>query len=740
MRRRFTHLPQAFASVIVFTVALVALVVWGAREETQVSGIMSVETRGGLVYLSANHRVLVADESGRFEGFLEQTPGKAWSFEDVSNITASRDGSVLVSDAGRHEVVRFDSDHHHGAPLPLHDRPRLSFESAQLGDALIIADTMGWELRVVDASGATLHRKAIRYANGLSNVAGSSTPEHVVLANTADRHAVAVDGTLTRVADPAVTLLNLWLDARLETPGTPPTLSGINLLDLHENDQGVLVATVCRTTTGDCSIVRADATRGAIDVVGDISALDDPRYELSDDFLGVSEIAERSDGAVLVASPRLRTVLVFEGARGGPPPGRFCVACSPDELEQGVTHLEALEQGEASWPNGTHAKVFGDARVRAYFDGIRKETATYQAIQRWGKLGLVAMLALLLLLRFIERQGGASTEDRLREVWRRLVAPEWRALLIAWLIVGLGAALGGLILGGVLWGAGGAIGGVAAGGFLAARLFAAPYLLRARGLEAASRAWETYLAGTSPRPFPLEDGERWTGARFAYPVESLASLYAQVKEARSIDDGFEALEQLAPRLVLIATTDRRVVTANTSLLGAPLAALRSRRWSEVPSPLASVRGRVRIDDQTLVVRPGDSSVAPMHTGAAIDHCIECRAPVTACKHGQGWLGLSLGSSLLLPGLGHLAQARFSAARVHGVTALALLGQALQTWLPQHWGTLPSNPLAYQRPLWGYAALVTVAALDVWRVHRRQAVARARTAEALRDDRKLRAAG
>jgi hypothetical protein len=414
----------------------------------------------------------------------------------------------------------------------------------------------------------------------------------------------------------------------------------------------------------------------------------------------VGELAVTSDGALLVASPRLGVVLRFAGEEGAPPTG-FCERCDAQELRTPARDVWTLEHQPVAWPNGARVTLFGDAAVIGRYAAFRDASQALLRIERGARYGTFGVATLLLFALFITRQAGT---DSVPSVVRTIVHPNLRSYALAALIIALGFASG---LGAGWWfsglGSGLAVGAVI--GFFFSRLIVAPMLARRLGASTAAVAWSTH-------GFPLEEGEHLRWVAFAWPRRGLGALAAQAKEASGADDWLDLLESLAPRLSLIAVTDRRIVALKTSMLGAPLDAplvLHAQTPETPPSRLVAQTTRFTRAWSFPGVTSAPREVFAEQAGWL---CRECRKPWGSCAHVESGVAGPLALSLVFPGAGHLATGDLGKARVLAITSTGLLLQAAGAWLPQYIGTLPQRPQLWLEPLWFYLLTGIVSAATI----------------------------
>lgn len=713
--------------LVVSLLGLVGISVYGARAEMSVRGVSALHVDRGRVFIGVARKVLVADEAGRRLGVLSSVGGDPWLFDDPSGVTVDEGGRIFVADAGRHEIVRFDPDFSRGTVIA-RSSTRFGFELEVLGDKLVVGDTMAHELRLVGPSGETQLSRKIMYPNGLSRLRNGPPAEPkarmeevLLLAATGRREVLALDHSLKPLSIPSVQALNAYL-AR---GGTGPS-SFRHLLDLSVGEDNALCASLCRTTSGECTLVRVSPDGTRIDPVADLGfVLPDPTNPV-DDFLQVLETGFTSRGNLLVASPRLSSVFVFEGP-AGPLPGGFCEQCTTEELERNGASVEKLVQEGVTWTNGVRISLFGDAELRNTFIGIRKARQFYFRLQRAGQAGAIVVALGLLVALFLLRQTGAisapKVQARLNEVWSKLIRPEAGNLAAVGSVIA-GAALLGAVAGAITIGTAGALGGAAVGGLIAARIRASPILLRRRDPRRAREAFDLYLGSSAARPIRLLEGEQVVWASYAIQRQSRRQLGAEVLEASRVDDPIELLEHLVPRLSLVVCTTERLFVVATSIIGAPLDDVQA--WvregeARVAPPVAP--GRLLILQGAALTEfemPARAEGAASSTDVSIRClrsmflCRNCSEVVGTCPHGVRHVPAALALTAVLPGLGHLVQRRWGAARITVIVALGFLIQAYQFWEPQHWGVVPSNPWEYGKPLLGYLGLLATAMFDVLR--------------------------
>jgi len=689
------------------------LATYGAIQEPKVQSVMALDARGGHVAFSVGHEVLVADEDGRLLFTLEKAPGQPWAFAEVSSVSLDDEGRITVADANRRSLVRFEADGRLGAPVPLDDLPRLSFESATSGARLVVADTMAHQLRLVDSSGRTLKSRRIRYPNGITALQSSEGFRWIV-AETGMVRARAFDAELEPVDYGPVKTLNTILARESGASALlgAPVPRWKELLDVAATPSAFAAAT-CRDDSDTCSVVRVDPRTNKADIVADIGFISAAGAEDSDGILQLSEIALTSSGRVLVASPRLSTILSFEGP-GGPPTGGFCRECTPEELGQAPATLDQLEAG-VSWRNGTRVSVFGDPAVRQRFQQKRAARNFYVRLQRWGQRGTVAIAILLLIAFGLIRQMGVDQRGS-NVGYKQLIRGDGRALTSALAII-LAAAGVGSLLGYEFVGWGGAVGGAAAFGGLASRYLVVPLLVRRRRQDAAAVAYEMFLGANAKHPLPTNPGESLYWVRFASAEVQLRQLIGDFRESFQIEDPLEALERLAPRLVLAAATNKRLIITNTSLLGTPIGTVVSREWDPqsgpppVPPSSLTLFQKGEGERRFNLGGKGGSGEARVRTLAPVYLCQRCRRALGTCEHRPVGRWITGVLALLLPGLAQLVQGRFRGARVAGMAGMGLLSQAFHEFGPQHWGIIPANPSAYQKPMVAYAVLVMTALVE-----------------------------
>jgi len=700
-------------TLVLALVTLVGIAAYGASREPKVQSVMALDARDGRVAFSVGHEVLVADEDGRLLFPLMQATGKPWIFDEVSSVALADTGEIFVADATRRALLRFERDGRRGEAVSLKDPPYLSFESASFGPRLIIADTMAHQLRLVDDSGRTSKSRRIRYPNGITALQTGAQFRWIV-AETGMVRARAFTADLEPSDYEPVKTLNAILERKEGSEsllGTSVVPRWSELLDLTVTPKA-LAAAVCRDDSGDCSVLWVDGETHRGRVVGDVGFVKSSGAEDSDGILKVSEIALTSTGRVLVASPRFSVILSFSGPDGGAPPGGFCRECTRAELEGSPAGLDDLGAG-LNWPNGARVSIFGDDEIRRRFQQKRSERNMYVAMQRWGQRGTAAIGVLLLIAFGLMRQVGVDQRAR-KTGQRQLASGDGRVLVPAVAIIGLAAAAGAL-LGWMLIGWGGAVGGAAGLGGIAGRFVAVPLLLRGRRPEAASNAFEKFLGPDAKAPLALAFGEKVCWVRFASQRVHLKQSLEEIRDLFSVEDPLEALERLLPKLVLAIATNQRLVLVRASLWGTPLGVFHSFGWeahSSDPSPAPS---SLEVISERLVqqfqLASNSSGAARVRTRRPLYLCDKCRRALGACPHppARRWVAAAL--SLVLPGLGHLAQGRFRAARLAAVAGIGLLSQALQAYAPQHWGIIPANPAAYETPMLAYVALLITTLIE-----------------------------
>jgi hypothetical protein len=217
---------------------LALLAAWAAEQQVAIRGVFAVAAANGRVLLSAGSEVVLTDEQGTLLAVLSDAQGAPWRFQSVSNVSFGRDGSPIVCDSERHQLVRFQPDGRGATLVPLDAPPRLSFEALELADGYLIADTMGHELRRIDAAGKTQKRRPLRYPNALQ--LASNNPEQIALVSTGAAKAFRYDATtLELVPDATLTAVS---DSRAR--GTTKR----ELFELAILPDGRAIAADCRDT------------------------------------------------------------------------------------------------------------------------------------------------------------------------------------------------------------------------------------------------------------------------------------------------------------------------------------------------------------------------------------------------------------------------------------------------------------------------------------------------------------
>jgi len=344
----------------------------------------------------------------------------------------------------------------------------------------------------------------------------------------------------------------------------------------------------------------------------------------------------------------------------------------------------------------------------------------YVAMQRWGQRGTAAIGVLLLIAFGLMRQVGVDQRAR-KTGHKHLTRGDGWVLVPALAMIGLAAGAGALV-GWILIGWGAAVGGAAGLGGIASRFVAVPLLLRGLRPEAASNAFETFLSPDAKAPLPLASSEKLCWVRFASQRVHLKRSLEEIRDLFSVEDPLEALERLVPKLLLAIVTNQRLVLVRASLWGTPLGVLHSFGWdaqSAAPSPAPSsleVISDRRV--QQFQLANNSSGEARVRTQRPLYLCDKCRRALGACPHSPARRWVTGALSLILPGLGHLAQGRFRAARLAAVAGIGLLSQAFQAYAPQHWGIIPANPAAYETPMLAYVALLITTLIESQMVARR----------------------
>ena len=703
----------ALLPLTALVVALIALSSWGAAQQVALLGTAALHVAGGRVCFGLGPEALVATESGELVGALESSPGTPWRFGALASLSSDDEGRIYASELSPPQVVVFGLDRQHHQTITLQQPPDFSFESQPFAGKLAIGDTIGNHLRLVDATGRTITSRSYRYPNGLSRIrlpasSGGSPREVLVFAETGAHRMVALDENLIPVAVPVVERLNAYLSAGKRAGDGPGSFP--HLIHARLADDGVLLATLCRTTAGDCVVARVRPGEGSVDLVADlgmVSAL--PGRE---DELKLAEVDLTSRGRLLIASPRLQTVVQVEG-EGGPPPPGFCVSCLERELSEKAVEVGALQRG-VTWSNGAWVGSFGDAEIRRRLEGIQRAWIFYERLERVGRAGTILVALVLLLALFLSRQAGVEGRPgaHLEAVWRRAIVPEaWNLALVG--VAMAAGALPGAALGFLLLGTSGALAGGALAGTLAARLGAHRLVLPRRSTRSAEEAFALFLGPTSPLPLPLLEGETLRWATFAHR-RSTETLGEALLDATLLDDPADALELLFPRLWLIARTSHRLLVTRTSVLGSPLEVIESHLVRECGD---AAPGTLVLFTPGRTLRfqlpPGCSRpLLSISAERGATHCERCRRVLPGCDHHRVRGGVELALTLLFPGTGHLAQGRFGRARSLGVIALGFALAAIGAWLPQFWGTLPFNPWQYRSPLGGFLLVAIFALVDV----------------------------
>lgn len=686
------HTPSSrlrWGAVSLLAIVLAGLVIcasWAASQLVETNGAFALAASGGRVAFSVGDEVLLTDDDG---GLLAVLP---WRFGEVGSVSFDDTGRLYVTDLERREIVSFDHDGQSATRVPLAEPPEFSFEFLVDGNQRFVADTMGHHLQTIRANGTVDRSRRVVYPNGLTRTTLAGVPA-LVFAETGAREARAWSLDLEPLPWPAAAKLNADLKRRYPR----------ELLELTVTPQGALLATDCKTTAGDCSILRVDTE---LERVADVGPFGEPDPEAAEGLLGVGELAATSRGSVLVASPRLGAVLEFSSEDGGPPPAGFCEAC--DAAEYGDPR--DVRELPMHWNNGARIRRFGDAQVQRKVEAIWAARHTFNALEHNARLGTWVVASALLLALFLARQArGTGTEA---PPPREALQPQ---VLVALLPIALAFGVG--LATGQLWSglASGAALGVALG-VLTARVFVPRLLVQRQTSESGRHAAERYLRARIDSPV------QW--ARFVRPERSMVKEALASAQASQFDDFLDAIEGLAPRLTLLIKTERGLWSVPTSVLGAPQGPLLEFDSLDAPSAAEGV-GRLTMRTPrgtwtwSLGRGGGEASATAEHV---TPRCERCGQRVGACEHTEVELAVPVLASLVFPGLGALLQGNLAQARVTMVVALGFLLEVVRIGLPQHLGTLPTQPSLWLQPLGAYVMTALGAAFSMvvaWRQARRR---------------------
>lgn len=713
---------KTIAALTAFSVLIVALVVvasYSAGKSSELLGAAAVHATADRVFIGFGTEVVIARHDGTVLAVASDDAGRPWPFVNVSAFAVDEKGRLLVADAGRGEVVRFEADGTGGTPLAYRGEPHRGFEIAALPNGqLAVAETSRHRVHIIDQSGDVLATQKVKYPNGISTAIGPAGEPLVYVLETGALRLHAFDLRLQRVETKTLTQLRtLARGLSDKAPGFP--IVGREMLDFSLVSERLALLHACRDTSGDCTMLQLELDPPRVTAVGDSSIVRTDRTSWADAIQVTTESAPGPDGRVYVASPRFGAVLVFAPPPTGVP---LCVDCLRGELKDVQVQLAKLVDGPVALPNGGELSLFGDPALRARFVATSRGRVFYDAMEHTARYGVIAAALGLLVLLFVLRQSGTldskALQSRMAAIWQQLVVPEIRVLVASGAIVagaaGVGAAVGWGLLreSGVLPFALGA-------GALAARTVASRLLANARRPQFAADAWGLQFQAIAAAA--LIPGEHVDWVTVGRPVRKITSTLKDAAGASEASDPLEILEHLAPKVTLIARTSERLILAQVSALGAPVEAVLVADVTKADSDGAlSLTTR---DREVAFIGPGPSANTGRFVAQRILYrCERCGARVGRCVHSVvRSAALPILLTALCPGLGHLLQYRFRRGRVLMLVALGFAMTAASPLISQILGTLPFAPSKFAAPLLGYVIVLVGGMVDVvaWTVRQRR---------------------
>lgn len=602
-------------------------------------------------------------------------------------MTAGEDGSVWVVESLAARLHRF-------LPVAKGTGTSLVFDSTVLegertihgpagvlpltGGGFVLADTLSHELRLYDARGKLLKKRALSYPNS-------------PLALKDGGFAIVVTGKSRLQA----------FDDDLRDLTLPPALQEIELRDsvyTVDMDDGNVYWNSCPDFTR-CALLRKRGGGGPLEVVGAdhwLAGYDetDPAYSF----------CVTSDGRRLSASQTLGAVVEYSGAlaKDARPPA-------------GVTWDQVWNGFDTG--TGLRMTVFGDEEHRSWVEQGRRERRVLLHRRSLAHRGLGTFLALLMLVflvgRMVGRQGGlATTLWHVSAVFRNVLWPD-RTAFVRWALPGVlvwaVAAAVGLALVKLAW-----AGTVELLALAVVTGFVMPHALSARRLaegRSAATAWEAfalYLSPTSAQPLPRSVTIEPQLASFAAPPASARlsggaeTILENLVEAAG--SGLDAASVLEGGLYLLAWGERRLVYYPCQLGGKPRGTIR----------VAAALPRPEEDSEARYLDLGDRRFVGVHAalvgrlgprpklGELEELCQICGREVVAeprerCSHQRPPSRLALALAVLFPGLGHLAARRYQRGRWLAVAGGLLLSRILYLAVPMLLGSLPFQPFLFVVP-------------------------------------------
>lgn len=709
----------AFSTGVVLVVALVGVSVIGARRSTELGGVSRVEVTNDAVIFGLGTELVFADPQGDFRGVGRSPNGTPWRFEYVSSISTDGNGNVYAVDGDSGEIVRFGPDGTEGTTVHTELPPSRNRRILPLPDGrFFVADTSSHRIAVLDAEGAVIRERYVRYPNGLTLLRDRSTGRLVIyLVETGHRRLQAFDELL----EPVETDLLVRARSALQSLGKPPAYR--ELLGLAADPQGRLVMLGCENTEGDCTVLRLEDS-DTFEPIASLASLRTPSTDWGDSLMLVPQLAVGPDGRLFLPSSRLASLLVFErgeGGDGGALPDGFCSKCTTDEASP--VPLSSIDGIPFSFPNGARVTVFGSPELRARFVAHQRARLFFDRVERVGRNGVMVFALGLMILLLVLRQSGAvdaaRLDLRLRNVVSSLVRPSIGALVTTGAVIVV-AGTAGALFGRLVAGTSGAVACGIGLAMLLSRTLAPRLFLAQCSPDAASQMWRLHFGTDAPAALPMGPGEKVEWCALGRQTQSSKELASEVRSAAEADDPLEILERLAPHLVLVTRTDRRLIFTRVSLLGAPMDAVTSvdvDNTTSAPEHSLSVAGWERQFHLPMRVR-GERVLARRVSYL----CERCFQPLGTCDHaGPESALLPLILSALVPGLGHLPQGRFRRARVVLISALGLAMAALYEIIPQAMGVLPYAPWRFSAAAIGYAIVLAGAMVDVaaWQLRLRR---------------------
>lgn len=664
------------SAVVIAEMVLLTAGTYAANQYVELPGVTAVHAASGKVFIGVAHDVIVADDNGAYLSRLD------WSFGRVSSIATDEAGSLLVADGERGEVIRFDASGA-GVRVSLSRAPRFNFEVAALRSGrIVIAATMDDAVWVFDATGRMIAEQTVRYPNGLA-ISEADGFQRILVVETGSRRVHAFDEALKTTSLAAIARAR---EVAAPYVAVPPKAE---LLDGTLGPGGDYALSLCRNTHGDCVMLRAGDS--APQLIADLSDVAE-REEIADPLLLLfADASVLPNGDVLVASPRLSRVVRFSGQSAAPP--RL-----GSQLPVGTIDASRLDQAPVQIA-GLRASSFGDERVLGHFARQSRARLLWAQVEGVTRAASVALLLALLGLLLSRRLRLNEQPSRAGAIFTRIIKPQLTTLALAAAAIAL-SALVGAAPGVLLSSPAVSVSGAALVAFGVQLKFVAPWIARRRPEAVASAIFELHVTAAEPL--------RW--ARFIEaerePVDGSVEVLGATSSSGASFDWTDALDWLFPPTAIVVMTDARLYCFEVGALGSVTGAIE--RWAVRES--SSSRA-------TVVRLPGRRSVLRLPAGRRVvaadgdTLCHLCKQP-QRCAHLTPALGLPVVLSIVLPGLGHIAQARFARARALAVLALTVALDGVASFLPQWMGTLPPAPDRYEAAGWAYSALVFLALLDV----------------------------